>query len=629
MCGLVAYVAHGAPPDADRLDRALDAMPTRGPDGRGTWLAPQRRAGLGHVRLATIDPSGGAQPIASEDGQIRIAVTGEIYDRARLRTELSARGHRFRSGSDSELALHVYEDEGTTGLARLRGELALVLWDESARVMVALRDRFGIKPLLYAEHRGTLWLASTPAALFAAGVPARWDYAQVFQLASMQYPLPHATPFAGVSVVPPGHVLVAHEGRVALHRYWDFEVTRAPDDHDDEVAAERLRALLDDAVRVRLETEGRPAFQLSGGIDSSAVLASAARQTGSSLDAYTVTFDDPAYDELAIARETATHLGARLNVIEANDASLAEALPAAIAASQGFVINAHAGAKWLLSRAIHRAGHVVVLTGEGADEVLAGYAHLRVDLGGDAAALAQSNTASAGIMLAHGDGLPLSGVQARLGFVPSWLRAKASLGARVHALLAPAFVDAHAGRDAYALLVDHVGPGSQLAARDRLAVSMVLWAKTALEGYILRTLGDGLEMAWSVEGRLPFLDGPFVDWAWPLATRHKIRGDVEKHVLRSAVATWLPEAVVARRKHPFLAPPSFARPRGSRCRAVLEDGLRSASFSALPFFDAAAVRRTLDRLDGLPAAERAALDPALMLAFSAHVLSETLRPEIS
>ena len=193
MCGVVAAMSWGAPldeTDEPRMAAALEAVAHRGPDGRGIWASADRRVMLGHVRLATRDLAGGAQPVSTADGRVVASVNGEIYDAADLRATLEQRGYRFRSRSDSELLVHAWAEWGTAMLARLRGELAFVLWDARRRVLVAARDRFGIKPLAWTVHHGRLLVASRARALFALGVTARFDQEALLQSATLQYAEP-------------------------------------------------------------------------------------------------------------------------------------------------------------------------------------------------------------------------------------------------------------------------------------------------------------------------------------------------------------------------------------------------------------------------------------------------------
>ena len=253
MCGIVALFSRRDPISTAVISRATQSLHHRGPDGQRHWMAPDGRVALGHARLRIIDLITGDQPIANEDGRTRIIVNGEFYGYEPIQRELERSGHRLRTRSDSEIALHLYEDLGAQCLHRLRGEFAFVLWDEVNRTMFAARDRFGIKPLFYAFHDETLYFASEVKALFAAGVPARWDADSVSH--SVEYGGHQVrTLFEGVFQVPPGHYLLATDRHVQLIRYWDFDYPKA--DHkgaersDVEYVAE-FRQALEEAVRVR------------------------------------------------------------------------------------------------------------------------------------------------------------------------------------------------------------------------------------------------------------------------------------------------------------------------------------------------------------------------------------------
>jgi len=619
MCGIVAVLSWDAP--APPLDAALVALAHRGPDGRGTWRSGDGRVALGHVRLAVRDLAGGAQPLADEEGKVVAVVNGELYS-AELRRELVSLGHRFRAQTDSEVVVHAWKQWGPAMLPRLQGELAFALWDARDGVLFAARDRFGIKPLAWTEHGGSVMLASQARALFALGVPAAWDHASVLQASSLQYVEPDATLFEGVHQVPAGCALLARDGRVRITRYWDLDYPRTPRVWADEGAAVRaFRERFDDAVRDRLVADVPVAVQLSGGLDSSAVLASATRSAGRSFDAFTVSFtDDGGYDESILARQTADHLGARLHVLPVADREVAAVFPDAVVASEGACINAHAAAKLILSRAVRDGGFKVVLTGEGADEVLLGYAHLRSDIEGTSAGVAATNAASAGLMLVEQGRSPaLAEVERVLGFQPSWLIAKASFGERVRALLQPSFVAGFGDRDPARTLLSAFDVAGQLEGRERVLQSSYLWTRLALEGYILRTLGDGLEMASGVEGRVPMLDDRLFAFIRELPTTMKVRGGVEKWVLREAMRGDLPEAVLRREKHPFLAPPM-----GKETLAAARDILASESFRGQPFFQPQRVTALLDELPAMAPQQRKLHDPVVFFVLSIAVLHARL-----
>jgi asparagine synthase (glutamine-hydrolysing) len=639
MCGIVSVLAGAGGVEEAPLRSALQAIRHRGPDGEGVWIAPDRSVGLGHVRLSLIAIHAGAQPIVSEDGQTVLAVNGEFYGFEAIRGSLERRGHRFRTRSDSEIALHLYEERGLDFLEDLRGEFALVLWDGHARRLIAARDRFGIKPLCYARTGDCLLLASEAKALFTLGVRPAWDREAMFQVTGMQYPPPDRTLFAGVRTLQPGHYLLASSGAVVTRPYWDldFPPARRPDpfrEEDSRGPASELLARLDEAVRLRLRADVPVCCHLSGGLDSAAVAALAARQAPRPT-CFTVSFEERDYDELDQAREIAGHLGAELVVVQATQSDLVERLSDAVYFSEGLAINGHLPAKHLLSRSIHRAGFKAVLSGEGSDEILGGYAHLKRDLFLDPATalgdreatvaeLTAGNSMMAGIHLAEGVSLDLGAVRRALGFVPTFLEAKGTLGHRMRGILAPEFLAEFAGLDPFAAFLVHFDRAGQLAGRDRVDQSSYLWTKSSLATYILRTLGDGTEMAHSVEGRLPFLDHHLFTFIRGLPIGLKIRGTTEKFVLRQAIRSLLPESVYSRSKHPFTAPPLY-RYSSPVLDEYLHDVLLSESFASVPFFDTAALRRLLDRLPDLPEREQVATDPVLMLALTACLLQERFR----
>ncbi len=615
MCGIVGAFALRAPLPAAWLGPPLRALAHRGPDGEGRWVSADRRVALGHRRLAIIDRAGGAQPLVNERGDVIAVVSGEFYDYAELRQELRGRGHRFRSRSDSELLVHLYEEYGVDFVRHLRGEFAFILWDKRQRLGIAGRDRFGVRPLVYARLGDAYCFASEGKALLAAGLPAAWDLEAVFAATQMHYAPPDRTLFRGIHQLEPGELALVSAGRLRIRRYWDLDYPRvgeAPTMGEEEAVRE-VEAALREAVRIRLDAEVPIAFQLSGGLDSSAVVALAAAELGRSPICYTVAFDRPGYDERALAEETAKYVGAELRIVEVSAAAVAERLPQAVAHSEGLAINGHIAAKHLLSERMRADGVGVVLTGEGADEVFAGYAHLRRDLAGgrDDGALAANNRASAGLMLPSGQGLDLSAVTRAIGFVPTWMAAKATLGHRLRSLLCDDFIAEQGERDAYEISLANVELRRQLSGRSRVHQSLYLWNKNALATYILRTLGDGMEMAHSIEGRLPFLDHRLFALAKRLPIDLLIRGGVEKYVLRRAIGTRIPESIRRREKHPFLAPPlSLAD------AAPIQAILRGGGASIPDFIDGRRLRAAVERLPSLTEDERRAWDPALMLVAS-------------
>jgi asparagine synthase (glutamine-hydrolysing) len=635
MCGIAAILSRQAPVAPATIERATRSLYHRGPDGQRHWISADGRVALGHARLSIIDLATGDQPIASEDERTRIIVNGEFYDFEAIQHELERGGHRLRTRSDSEIALHLYEDIGLQCVHRLRGEFAMVLWDERNRTMVAVRDRFGIKPLFYAWHDGALYLASEVKALFAAGVPARWDTDAVSH--SIEYGGPQtSTLYDGVRQVPPGHYLIATDRHIQLHQYWDFNYRAASDGRQrpaDEYVAE-FRHALEEAVRVRLRADVPVGCYLSGGLDSCAVIGLAARHHPDPIRAFTLTFDRPDYDEEREAREMATRVGAEFHPIPIGQDDLADHLADAVYQAEAFCLNAHGVAKYLLSRAVRDAGYKVVITGEGSDEILGGYAHFRRDMlmynreGQDPAALAAMlqqlealNPVSRGLLLPHGTSKPLDHVKRRLGFIPSWMETFSARSAKMDDLFSTDFAQRSGSRESYSALLNELDVRGQLAGRDPVHQSLYLWSKTILPSYILTTLGDRMEMAHSVEGRVPFLDHYVVEVIRSQPVNQKINGVTEKYVLREAVRDVVTDTVYRRQKHPFLSPPATLNPQG-KLNALVQDTLRGTTLASLPFFDQKNVVDLLDRLGTMDEGSRVANDQILMILVSACVLQE-------
>lgn len=639
MCGIVAIFARRGAVSRPALEAATQSLYHRGPDGQRVWISPDGRAGLGHARLSIIDLAGGQQPIASEDERIHLVVNGEFYGYEAIQRRLEQEGHRLRTRSDSEIALHLYEELGTHCLHHLRGEFALALWDAGHRTLFAARDRFGIKPLFYAEHEGRLYLASEVKALFAAGVPARWDSESVYHSVDVSGS-PHRTIFEGVKQVPPGHYLVANEQHIHLGQYWDFSYPDAeqvrPSRNDGEYV-EEFRAALDDAVRIRLRADVPVGCYLSGGLDSCAVLGLASRHHREPIHAFTLTFDRAEYDEGAIAQEMAAHCGAKFYPIPIKQDDLADNFADATAQTETFCLNAHGVAKYLLSRAVRDAGYKVVLTGEGSDEILGGYAHFRRDMllynseGQDPtevprllAELEQANPVSRGLLLADGASAPMDSVRRILGTVPSWFEVFSARALKMYELMAPGLRSQFAHQEPFRPLLNSLDVRGQLAGRDPVNQALYLWSKTVLPGYILCVLGDRMEMAHSIEGRVPFLDHHLVEVLARIPVALKIRGMTEKFVLREASRPVLTDTVYRRQKHPFLSPPATLHP-SERLHTLLQDTLRGPTLKSLPFFDHNAVIALLDRLPSMDQGSRVSYDQLLMLILSGCVLQERYR----
>jgi asparagine synthase (glutamine-hydrolysing) len=637
MCGIAAFFSSDKRIPTEELKRATNSLYHRGPDSQGVWLSPNQRVGLGHARLSIIDLTTGDQPIANEDERLHIVVNGEFYDFDRQRRELERRGHLFRTRSDSEIALHLYEELGAHCVQQLRGEFAFVLWDEASQLLFATRDRFGIKPLYYAVHCDTLYLASEIKTLFAAGVPKRWDHESFYQAATGPA-MCDRTLFHGVHQVPPGHYLTATTNGMRILRYWEFYYPPADelraDTRGERAYVEEFAAVFEEAVRLRLRADVPVGCYLSGGLDSCSMLGFAARLSSSPIEAFTLTFDQAAYDESEIAREMAARAGANFHPIPIKQSDIADNFADAIWHSETLCGNGHGVSKFLLSRAVRDAGYKVVYTGEGSDEIFAGYVHFRIDMlrhntqGQDAAEVEQlvqqleaANSVSRGMLIPAGETGSLESVERLLGFVPGCLKLFAAGGRRRQALFDADFKARFAGRDSARLFLDSLDVPAVLKGRDPLNKSLFVWAKSVLPNYILNLLGDRMEMAHSVEGRLPFLDHHVVECVCRAPVSLKIRGVTEKYLLREAAKLLITETAYRRQKHPFLSPPAIMVP-GELFHQMMQDTLRDPILGSLPFYDQKKVVALLDQLPAMSDADRIGWDPLLMSILSACVIQE-------
>jgi asparagine synthase (glutamine-hydrolysing) len=533
--------------------------------------------------------------------------------------------------------LHLYEEFGAHCVQQLRGEFAFVLWDEGNRSLFAARDRFGIKPLYYAVYDDTLYLASEIKALFVAGVPARWDHEYFYQHVTGPA-MSDRTLFDGVHQVPPGHCLTATTNGMRILRYWEFNYPPADelgaDTRDESVFVEEFAAVFEEAVRLRMRADVPVGCYLSGGLDSCAVLGFAARLSSLPIQAFTLTFDQAAYDEGYIAREMAARAGANFHPIPIKQSDIADNFADAIWHSETLFYNGHGVSKYLLSRAVRDAGYKVVYTGEGSDEIFGGYVHFRVDMlqhntqGQDAAEvqrllqqLETANSVSRGMLMPVGKTGSLESVERVLGFVPGCLKVFSAGGQQQQTLFDADFKARFAGRDSARLFLDSLDVPAVLKGRDPLNKSLFVWAKSALPNYILNLLGDRMEMAHSVEGRVPFLDHHVVECVCRAPVSLKIRGLTEKYLLREAAKPLITETVYRRQKHPFLSPPVTTVPT-ERFHQMMQDTLRGPVLAWLPFYDQKKVVALLDQLPAMSDSDRVGWDPALMSVLSACVIQE-------
>jgi asparagine synthase (glutamine-hydrolysing) len=604
MCGIVAAV--GPATDLEgRIRSATAALRRRGPDAQGLWL--EDAVSLGHTRLAINAPAEGQQPFLWGPEQRYVAVVnGEFY------------GSRPERGSDSWLLAEAWQQHGFPNLfAKLRGEFSWIVYDRLCKKLYAARDRFGIKPLFWSRFAGATWFASKPSALWAAGLPPAWSEEGFWRASGSQYPPLGGSLFAGVQELPPATwMCVDSDQRQESGCYWKVPTPEPQAAGDPEI----FRQVLEESVALRVRPEGTTAVQLSGGIDSASVLALAHASTARGrLHAFSVDFSDPEHPEHsegALARAQASSLGIDDHTLVSLDAEeLLAGLPETVRESQGLLVNAHGVAKYRLCEEIARTGIKVVLSGEGADELLFGYQHFLPHLPGGAAepeGKPYVGSVGLGIMSSRQGAHGLHGVERRLGFCPQVWVSKWQLGQRIQAFLRRDFLDSFAGRDPFLECLDEVGVRPEqpphLSARQ-------LWLSTALRSYILEVLGDGCEMAHSLEGRPPFLD----HLLWETTAGIPLSATPGKILLRQVMSQEVLPAVLNRTKHPFMAPPL-----GQPLIRAVKDAVTSRKHE---FVDRKSSLRLLTHLSQLNGPDAWEWEPALIWILSSYHLLRKTRQE--
>jgi asparagine synthase (glutamine-hydrolysing) len=568
MCGIVGVLGFGGAPDAEFIRRMIGRLYHRGPDGSGYYR--DRRIALGHARLSIIDPAGGAQPMTNEDGTVWVSFNGEIFNYVELGAELRARGHRFRTSSDTEVIVHAWAEWGPKAFERFNGQWAIALWEPQHERLILSRDRMGVRPLYFARAGADFLFASEVKALFVhPGVKRSLDPAGMNQVLTFWSTVAPQTVFAGVCQVPPGTYMVIDTGGARTHQYWHMAFPQAGSEpgQDLQENSARLRELVENAARLRFTRTDVPVgAYLSGGLDSSVTASVVASVTSAPLQTFSLRFVDRDFDEGGFQHELARRLGAEHHEVEVDSADIADVFPDVVYHAENPLLRSAPAPLFLLSRLVSDAGYKVVVTGEGADEILAGYdifreARLREfcfrnpdsTVRGQGLSLLYPwmvrNPGSAPAFARQFFGMDLDASDLALSHRPRW----ASTSTLRH-MLAPEVRMVSA--DPTAELI--AGMPRQAGSWDPLARAQWLESTTILPGYILASQGDRMLMANSVEGRFPFLDRDVVEFANALPARQKLMGLDEKHILKHAFADLIPDSILRRPKQPYRAPDASA-----------------------------------------------------------------------
>jgi asparagine synthase (glutamine-hydrolysing) len=595
MCGIAGAFeyGYGRPVDKLAVSAMLSVIAHRGPDDEGVHC--DGSIAIGNRRLSIIDPPGSHQPISNEDGTVVVAFNGEIYNFRELRRELIARGHTLRTDGDTEVLVHLYEEHGDRCVDRLRGMFTFAIWDARRWRLLIARDRLGIKPLYFADDGARLLFGSEIKALLPYGdLEPRCNRDALAAFLLLKYVPAPSTMFEGVRALPPGHLLVADSRGVRTEQWWDLSFEPHSPRLSEGEAAERLRWLLEDAVKSHLVSDVPFGAFLSGGVDSSTVVALMSRMLRDPVKTFAVGFegDGEEMSELPYARMVAERYGTdhhevfvgpddfvelaekvvwHLDQPIADDACLANHMVAELAASQV----------------------KMVLTGEGGDELFAGYARYSAErLAGLFGRLPSS-------ALAFGRSTALRGpmTRERIALYALCQPDEKRRMAMWFPLMHPEARAELAG-DRLSAAIERTSPerlfSAQLEATDaRKPINRMLYVDTKLwlvDDLLAR--GDKMSMASSLEARVPLLDHPLVEFAASLAPRRKVRGLTRKYLLKQVAREWLPDEIIDRPKKGFPIPISQWL-RGS-AREFCRDLLSADALGARGLFDPHALDRLMD-----------------------------------
>jgi asparagine synthase (glutamine-hydrolysing) len=583
----------------------------RGPDEFGFYQ--EDKIGLGHSRLSIIDLSGGAQPIHNEDKTAWIVFNGEIFNYVELREELIKRGHQFYTHSDTEVILHLYEEKPDDFISDLNGQFAFAIWDKRRKQLLLARDRVGIRPLFYTEINGALLFASEIKSIFMdKSVVRQLDPIGLQQLFTFWATIPPRTTFKDIRELPAGHYLIVKDSAITIKKYWqlNFSFTESHNAvYPEEYYSERLFDLLKDSIRLRLRADVPVAAYLSGGIDSSFISALVKKFFNNKLQTFSVSFSDKEYDEGDSQARMVQFLGTEHKNIECNYADIGRIMPEVIWHAEKPLIRTAPAPLFLLAELVRRNNIKVVLTGEGADEILAGYDLFREE--------------KIRRFWAKNPGSKLRPLLMRklYGYIPNWPRTASAflegfyrkhlldthlkyyshlprwdVTSRITSLFSGSMQSRLAG---YSSIAEFEGTLPEDFTRwDSLSQAQYIEIATLLSGNLLSSQGDRMMMANSVEGRFPFLDYRVIEFCARLPRNLKLKVLQEKYLLKKIARPYLPEEICQRKKQAYRAPDSASFLNSGKLEYV-DELLSEGNLKKTEYFDPAAVAQLIKKCRGL------------------------------
>jgi asparagine synthase (glutamine-hydrolysing) len=604
MCGIAGIVNFNAKENQEPiLNRMLRAMSHRGPDATGLYLSDA--CGLGHARLSIIDLSGGHQPMHNETRDVWIIFNGEVFNYPELRQGLIQRGHRFYSQSDTEVIVHLYEEHGPDVFAHLNGQFAIAIWDARQRRLLLGRDRVGIRPLFYHLNNGRLHFASEIKALFTDGrIPRRLDTQTLSDVFTCWTPVDPLTAFDGIYQLPPGHLALFGADGLKIRRYWQLTFQEeAPDARALEAWEEEMGALLLDASRIRLRADVPVGAYLSGGIDSTYLSTLVHNNFDNRLNTFSVQFSDKRFDETHFQQAALQAIQTQHRAVQCTYDDIGRIFPQVVWHAELPMIRTAPAPLMMLSGLVRRSDFKVVLTGEGADEIFAGY-----DIFKEAMIRrfwARHPESSLRPLLLknlypdifeQADGRPnaflIGFFKKNLEQVDSPVYSHMVRWLNTSQLKGFFSADLRAAAGDLETFTQRIVEQLPAAFHQWSPLSKAQYLENTLflSNYLLSTQGDRMAMANSIEGRYPFLDYRVVEMAARLPAKLRLNGLTEKYLLKRMARGQVPAQVIDRPKQPYRAPISRcfmgANPPAYVAELLSDTGLKRAGF-----FDPAKVQR--------------------------------------
>lgn len=590
----------------------LSQLHHRGPDERGYFI--DHGVALGNTRLSIVDLAGGTQPIENETRRLVIVMNGEIYNHVELAEQLKAKGHRFRTRCDTELALHLFEEYGMEFVHRMNGQFAIAIWNKDERRLVLVRDRPGIRPLHYFCDGKKLVFGSEIKAIFEdPDVPREFDPQGFDQIFTFWTEIGETSCFKAIRQVPPGCWVEFKHGRLTSGRYWDYPLPEEgvcdKDEGDEAFYREAFLDQLTRSVRLRLRADVTVGSYLSGGIDSSAIAYLAQKEKGSNLKTYGIEFSDKSLDESAYQLQMADHLGADHRHIRCEYGDISEVFRSVVWHAERPLFRTAPSPLFLLSKLVRDNGIKVVLTGEGADEILWGY-----DLFKEAAILRfwardpESRMRPQLLRRLYGHHPTYRNPRYANMLIGLYRKAltetkdpffshryRWQTNTKQKSFFSESFRDQLGTYDATEHLRSLMPEGFTKFSNSGRA--QYLECHLLLPGNLLSSQGDRMSMGHSVEGRYPFLDHEVIEFCARMPARHKLRVLHDKYILRSAFKSKLPEAITTRPKHAYQAPEIQAFLSDGRLCDFVREAMSENQVNDAGVFDAEAVSRLVGRAE--------------------------------